>query len=246
MLEHILYILCVMPPRPPPQPGPLTILCAIAAIVATWMSVAVDQLVRGFVGSLFGVPFLGVQVSDAHRFLLHALQGPSTSVGAGAFAFMVLGGAAANLLLAWGLYTFVRAVHAAGWLRAIALEWVVVALIWIPAAMAAALLSSGTGPGHELYARLGPPMAGRWAALALSLVALVMAAGPISRCAVAIGRAWMRADGLEFRRRLVRVTAAWPAVTALVILAYANGWAPSPWAILFPMAALLALQLQTR
>jgi hypothetical protein len=235
-----------MPPRPPPQPGPLTILCCIAAIAATWIAFAVDQVMRGLIGSLFGVAFTGVQLSDGHRYLLTALQGPTAGLGAGAFAFMVLAGAAVNLLLAWGLYGFVRAVHAAGWLRALALEWVMVALLWLPASMAAALLPSGNGPGHELYGRLGPPMAGRWTALAFSLVALFLAAGPISRCAVAIGRSWMRADGLEFRRRLVRVTAGWPAVTALLVMAYAAGWAPSAWAILFPAAALAALQVQTR
>src|SRR5438045_1548570 len=111
-----------MPPRPPPQPGPLTILCAIAAVAATWVSFAVDQGIRGLVGALLGVPFLGVQVSEAHRFLPQAVQGPVGSLGPGAFALMVLSGALLNLLLAGGFFVIIRAMHAAGWLRAFALE----------------------------------------------------------------------------------------------------------------------------
>jgi hypothetical protein len=235
-----------MPPRPPPSPGWLTILLSITAAAALWVATLVDQVVRGLAGRLFGVPFSGIEFSAAHAFLPAAIQGPTTSIGAGAFAFMVLAGALVSALLAWGFYAFVRALHSAGWMRAFALEWVMVAMLWLPAAMAAAALPSGRGPGHELYARLGPPMAGKWTAVALGLVALFLAAGAIAGCAVAIGRAWMRADGVEFRRRLVRVTAGWPAVTALAILAYAGGWGPSLWSVLFLFAAMGALQVQTR
>lgn len=235
-----------MPPRPPPSPGWLTILLSITALAALWVNFAVDQVLRGLVGRMFGVPFNGMEISAGHAFLPTAIQGPTSALGAGAFALMVLSGAFVSALLAWGLYGFVRAVHAAGWLRAFALEWLTIALVWLPAAMAAAALPAGRGPGHELYARLGPPMAGRWTALALGLVALFLAAGVISVGAVAIGRAWMRADGLEFRRRLVRVTAGWPAVTALAMLAYAAGWGFSLWSLLFIFAALGALQVQTR
>ena len=235
-----------MPPRPPPSPGVLTILCAIAAAAALWVSSAVDQVMRGLVGSLFGVPFQGLQIAADRAFLLTAIQGPTTSLGGGAFAAMVLAGALVSGLLAWLLYAFVRAVHSSGWLRAFALAWVTVALLWLPAAMAASTLSRGAGPGHELYARLGEPMAGRWTALALGLAGVFLAAGPISRCAVAVGRSWMRADGLEFRRRLVRVTVGWPAVTALALMAYAAGWAPSAWSLVFVVGALGALQVQTR
>lgn len=221
-------------------------LCSIASAAAVWLCVAADQVARGLLGSMLGVPFRGLEISAAGRYLPVAQQGATTSLGPGGFALMVLGGAAMMVGLAFALYALVRTIHAAGWLRGLALAWITVALLWLPAALAIAVVPAGRGPVRELYARLGEPMAGRWTALALGVFVLVLSAGVVSRCAVAIGRAWMRADGLEFRRRLVRVTAGWPSVTALLAMSYVVGWAPAPWALLLPVAVLVALQFQTR
>lgn len=223
----------------------LTVLLSITAVVAFWVSCAVDQVARGLVGSMFGVPFLGMTLSGP-LWLPVAAQGSTQALGAGALATMVLAGAAAMVLLSWGLLGLVRAMHSSGWLRAFALEWRLVSLLWLPAAATLAVIPGGHGPAHELYTRLGPPMAGRWTALALGLVAIFLAASSISEAAVGVGRAWMRADALEFRRRLVRVTAGWPAVTAVFVLAYGAAWAPSPWALLPGVLGMLALQVQTR
>jgi hypothetical protein len=235
-----------MPPRPPPKPPTLTLLCSVAAAAAVWVSIATDQLARGLVGSVLGVPFLGLEIAAGRRYTVGALQGPVGSLGPGGFAVMVLAGSACILVMAMGLFALVRAMQVRGWLRGFALAWIVVALLWLPAALASATLPAGGGPVHELYARLGDPLAGRWTALALALLLLAIASRTIGARAVAVGRSWMRADATEFRRRLVRVTAGWPGMVALAALAYGAGWAPTLWAGVFLAAVMVALQMQTR
>jgi hypothetical protein len=159
---------------------------------------------------------------------------------------VVATGTAAVIIMALLLAALTNATRSAGWLRGFSLAWVVVALLWVPAALAAGSARRGAGPAADLYRRLGTPQAGRWTAVALSLVVLVLVAGAVSARAVAVGRAWIRADGLAFRRRLVRVTAGWPAVVALVALGSYADWAKSPWLAVFPVAVLAALHWRTR
>ncbi len=220
-------------------------LCSIAALAAVWVSLAVDQLARGLAGARLGVPMGPITVSGT-RYLLMVVHGPLTGLGPWGFAFVVLAGTASVVAAALLLGAATTAMRSPGWLRGFALAWVVVALLWAPAALAAASVRGGAGPAAELYQRLGAPQAGRWTTAALALVILVLVAGPVSARAVAVGRAWIRADGLGFRRRLVRVTAGWPAVIAMVALGVGAEWARSPWLAVFPVAVLASLHWRTR
>lgn len=232
-----------MPPRPPPQPSTLTLLCSAAALAAVWVSVGVDQVMRGLLGSAFGVPWHGIEISSA-SYLPRALQASDSELGPAAYTLMILAGPAGILAAAWLLQLFAVTFRTPGWLRGFALVWLVVALLWMPAACAAGSLA-GTGPVTALYVRLGAPMAGRWTSFALGLVLLLAVSRLASRQAVQVGRSWMRADALEFRKRLVRVTAGWPGMTALAALAWWVGWAPTPWVVIYVTLVMISLQINT-
>ena len=234
-----------MPPRRPPPPGPLTLLSVAAALVAAWLSFALDQLLRGSIGALVGVPWHGVRLSPESSWTIVAVQGSASGVPAGGIALMLLAGAAVLPLIAWGLVGLALAFRSSGWLRSFALSWLAVACIWGPTELAAAALG-GAGPAAELYARLGEPQAGRWAALGLGIAVMLLIAEPLSRWAVTVGGAWMRADSLEFRRRLVRAVAGWPGACAAFALLLSAGWDRTPWALLWPGVVLVTLQVRTR
>ena len=224
----------------------LTVLCSIAALIATWLSLAVDQVLRGLTGALVGIRFRGLEMDASRYFTVRALQGPPPQLGAWSWTFVLLSGSAAILVLALLLFGLVSALRSPGWLRGLSLAWLVVALLWIPGALVAAAAPGGGGPFAELYGKLGDPQAGRWTAALLSALALVLAAGMASRQAVAVGRSWMRADAAEFRRRLVRVTAGWPGAASLVALGALAGWASSAWLLLVPALVVLTFHLRTR
>jgi hypothetical protein len=233
-----------VPPRPPPSPPVLTVLCSIAALAAVWVSLAVDQLARGVAGLMLGVPMGTITLGSRYEVVVR--HGPLAGLGPWGFTFVVVTGTAAVVVMAWLLAALTTAMRSPGWLRAFSLAWMVVALLWVPAALAAGSVRRGAGPAADLYRRLGTPQAGRWTAVALSLVILVLVAGPVSERAVAVGRAWIRADGVSFRRRLVRVTAGWPAAFALVALGIGAGWANSPWLAVFPALAMASLHWRTQ
>ena len=235
-----------MPPRRPPPPGPLTLLSIGATLVAAWLSFALDQLVRGALGALVGVPWHGLRLSPEHGWTVVAVQGAVAGVPAGGIALMLLAGAALLPLLVWGLLSLSLAIRAAGWARSFALSWLVVACLWAPTELASAALPGGAGPAADLYARLGEPQAGRWAALGLGAAVMLLIAGPLSRWGVTVGGAWMRADSLEFRRRLVRAVAGWPGAAAAFALMLIAGWARTPWALAWPGVILVTLHLRTR
>jgi len=218
----------------------------IAALVATWWTVALDQCARGIAGLAVGVPWHGIRLEPARAWLPVVVQGPGSPETVGGVALVALAGAALVPLAALALYTLVTVFRSGGWLRGLALAWLVVSFLWVPTALVAAVAPAAAGPVAELYTRLGEPQAGRWAAAALGLVLMVLVSGPLSATAVSVGRAWMRADGLEFRRRLVRVVAGWPALCAAAALLGVEGWARTPWMAVWPVAVLAALQLRTR
>lgn len=233
-----------MPPRPPPSPPVLTVLCCIAAVAASWLSVAIDALARSAIGGMVGVPSAGLMLLPDLAWTLSARQ-QAASAGPFAWALVVLSGSAAVVLVSTVLAWLVASLRMAGWIRAFALVWSIVGLIWIPTALAAGALNGTRGPGADLYMRLGDPQAGRWSALALGILILAMVAGPGSRRAISGARGWMRADGLEFRRRLVRVVAGWPAAAAILALGLAAGWGQTPWLALWVGVVVGAFQLRT-
>jgi len=226
----------------------LTLLCTVAAGAAVWLSLAVEQLGRGVAGLAAGVPLRGFELSGASAYTVHAVQGSTERLGPGGWAFMVLAGPVLVVMLALLLFAVVSFGRSRGWLKGFSLAWLVVALLWLPTAMVAAALPAALAgwPVAELYHELGTPQAGRWAAGALGLLALVLVSGFIVARAVAIGRAWMRADAVEFRRRLVRVTAGWPGIAGVAALSCGAGWAPTAWIALYLAAVGLSFHIRTR
>ena len=106
-----------MPPRPPPSPPILTILCSIAALVGVWLSLAVDQLARAAVLALLGVS-VGPVAAD-ERFFIVVLHGPLGGLGPWSFAFVVLTGTLAvvglALVISWVTSTLRSAVRVQPW-----------------------------------------------------------------------------------------------------------------------------------
>jgi len=206
--------------------------------------VALDSVVRFGVGRMLGVPSAGLLLAPEFAWTLSARQN-AAAAGPFAWALIVLSGSAAVVILSSLLAWLAGSLRMAGWIRAFALVWSIVGLVWIPTALAAGAFSGNRGPGADLYTRLGDPQAGRWTALALAILVLVMVAGTASRRAISGARGWMRADGLEFRRRLVRVVACWPAAAAVVALGVAAGWGQTPFLALWVGAVVGAFQLRT-
>ncbi len=204
------------------------------------MSLSLEQVFRGLAGRMVGLPGAELAVSPAHGWTL-TLVPVAGEPGPWGAAWMLVAGSAGMIGCAMLFTGLAGLFRAPGWLRAFALEWFVVALLWAPAALAASVAPGGGGPAAELYDGLGDPPAGRWAALGLALVLLWLSAGPIGRRSVAVGRAWMRADGREFRRRLARVTAVWPGLVALAGLGAVARWAHSPVAAAWLLVVLFVL-----
>lgn len=213
---------------------------------AVWLSFLVEQTGRGLAGMALGIPMQGLVVSASRHYAPVVTQGPLPASGPWSWLFMLLAGPVLVLVVALLFYGLAGLIRASVWIRSFALVWVVVALVWIPVALVSAALPGGGGPVAELYSRLGAPRAGRWTAGALGLLLLVLVAGPISVRAINVGRSWMRADAVEFRRRLTRVTAGWPGVVVVGAMAFWAGWAATPWAAGLMVAVLAAVHFRTK
>ena len=207
-----------MPPRPPPSPPILTVLCCLLA----------------------GGSAYGLSLAEA------GLRERLVALSPVGWGLAVVGLSLAVLLLTGMLYWITSMFRLAGWLRAVVLVGSVVGLVWVPTALVVAVLPDGSGPFAAVYARLGDPQAGRWAAAGLGVVAWVILAGLAIGRSIGTGRSWMRVDGLEFRRRLVRVVSGWPSAVAVGTLATAAGWARTPLVLLWIAAVVAVLQLRTR
>lgn len=235
-----------MPPRPPPPPRTLTILMCAAALAAAWVTAALDQLLRGLAGALAGASWTSTVLDPARAWTPVVTLGRAPDLTVGGVAVIALAGAFLVPAAAWVLAVLTTTFRSSGWLRAFALAWLVVACLWLPTALVAAAFPGASGPVAELYARLGDPQAGRRAAAVLALALLALLAGPVGARAVGTGRAWMRADAPEFRRRLVRVVAGWPGLVATGALLWVLEWGRTPWLAPWPLAVLAAFHLRTR
>lgn len=183
-----------MPPRPPPPPRILVVLCSVAALAAAWLAILVEQATRGVLAATFGGEWPGLELT---RYFTLKEAGHGPALGAFSLLGVTLGGVAAPALAGVILAGVTGVFRTSGWFRALALELLVLGLLWLPTALAAAALPNGGGPILELYERLGDPPAGRWATLGVAFLTLWLLAGPAAARGVATGRSWMRADGVE-------------------------------------------------
>ncbi len=225
-----------MPQREPLSPGLLTLAAVIAALPAAWIALAADAIVSGAVGALAGIPWTGLSLSSS--FLLQPAQGPAGAMSAAGWSLALLAGPAGTAVLGLTFHFLAEVTGSKAWLRVLALEWSSFALLRLPALLLAGAVPGGRGVVGELYARLGEPQTGRWSVALLALLTLCGAAAIVARRTIATGRDWMRVDGRQFRRRLVRVLGSFPALAAL------TAWcALAPWAAPVWMAVWLALTL---
>lgn len=220
------------------------VLLTLAALAAGWLAVAVEQAARGAVGTLVGIPWSGLALSS--RFTLIAVPRPTAAtLGAGALTLVQLTGPLVLLVLALGTHFLLGLFRTRGWLKALALEWAVLALLWTPTALVVAVFENAGGPFAELYRRLGDPQAGRWATVGLGALLLWLLGRVVASRAIAVGRAWMRTDALEFRRRLVRVVAGYPVAIALGVVMVVGAWASPLWSVIWLTAVLGVLVVRT-
>jgi hypothetical protein len=217
-------------------------LCVIAAMAAGWLLHALDAAVRGGVWVLAGAQWSGLVLGPYYT---AELAGTGPTSGAGWDLVGSLGGPVALLCLPLGAHVVIEKLRVSGWLRVLMLELAVIGLLWLPTTLAFAVVPGGGGPMAQLYQQLGEPQAGRWAAGGLALLLLWLLAGVASRRALATGGRWMRTDAPQFRRRLVRVVAAYPAALALAAQALVAGWAAEVWAAAWAVVTVTVLTART-
>lgn len=217
-------------------------LSTLSVLAAAYAALAFEQLVRGWLGTWAGVTWDGFGLTDLLAPVIRQSGVPATPLG---WLALLVGGPVLLLLAGFAVFAVVNAFRVSGIARSLALSLVVVGALWLPTELFAAAVPGGRGPVAELYAALGDPRAGRWGAAALGALLLWLVAGPVSRRAVATGRSWMRADGREFRRRLARVVAAYPAAVVMLLIATALAWMPPLWAAAWAAIVFVTLMLRT-
>ena len=233
----------LVPQRAPLSPLLLTAACVLAAVPAAWIALAADALVTASIGALLHGSWAGIWLSPE---FLPVTASPYAEGDAPALAAVaLLAGPVGAALLGLAAHTLLQVVRAGAWSRVLALEWAGFATLRVPALVAAAVAPHGRGPVNDLYVHLGEPQSGRWAVAGLAVLALLGAAALVAALSVAAGRAWMRVDGVGFRRHLVRVVAGWPTLVALAGWSALTPWAAAPWLVGWLAATFLALQLLT-
>lgn len=218
-------------------------LSCLSALVAAYAVVLGDQALRGIAGSVEGVEWHGLAIAP-RWFMPRVIQSgaPATPLG---WLLLTLSGPVLIAVVAVLGQAVVSLLRVSGWLRSLALSLGLVAVFWLPTQLVGGAIPGGGGAVAELYVALGNPPAGRWGAAALGVLLLWVLAGYASRRAVATGRSWMRADGLEFRRRLVRVVAGYPVALALAAVAFVLGWMPPGFAAVWGLMVLGMLMIRT-
>jgi hypothetical protein len=224
-------------PQHQPLPPPLLLVSSVlAAQPAAWLALAAEAVVAGAVGALAGIPWGGL--SFTHGFIVRPVQASGAQLPAVVWTVVLLAGPVGTAAIGLAAHFLAEATRAAAWLRVPALEWGSFALLRLPALVFAGVAPGGRGPVNELYSRLGEPQGGRWSLAPLAALALGGVATIVVRRSIATGREWMRLDGREFRRRLVRVLGGYPSLVSLVVWCVLAPWAAPVW-----MAAWLLLTL---
>jgi len=226
-----------VPQREPLSAPLLGALFALAGLTAGWLVLALEAAAQGGAGMLVGFPWQGVVLQPPFGLPL-IRQGLEGSDGAGNWAVFFLAGPVAAMAAGLAAHTVVEVAGAPGWLRALGFEVFAIAWLRFPLLLLAAGVPGGRGPLALLYGRLGEPESGRWAAIALGMVILWGVAALVAWRAVALGRDWLRVDGRGFRRRVVRLVAAYPFLLAMAAYAVQRPLGPAAW-----LAAGLALVL---
>lgn|GEM_PF-6907464 len=200
----------------------------VASGAAGWLLFAFEELVRGGAGAAAGFPWIGVAL--APPFGLPSVRlGLEGVHGAGGWAILLLAGPLAGLAAGALAHWLAETLVAPGWLRALCFEVFAFAWLRLPLLVLAAGVRRGGGPLAGLYDRLGEPLSGRWAALGLGAVILWGVSALVARRAVGLGRDWLRVDGLEFRRRLVRIVAGYPFLATTAAFALSEPLASPAW-----------------
>jgi hypothetical protein len=235
-----------VPQREPLSAPLLGSLFAVAGLAAGWLVLALESVAQGGVGTLLGLNSLRFVLEPP--FGLPLLVGGPAAEGAGrpwAWAASLLAGPVAALLAGAAAHLVVEALRAPSWLRVLGFE--VLAFSWLrfPLLVLAAGIPGRRGAVALLYERLGEPESGRWAAVALGLVILWGVAGLVAWRALAVGREWLRVDGRAFRRRAVRVVAAYPFLLATAAYAIQRPLAPIGWLAVGAAMVLGCLAVRT-
>ena len=233
-----------MPQREPLSAPLLGALAAVAGLAGGWVAVALAAVAQGAVGALAGFPWRGIRLLPS--WLPQADLGLEGSHGPGAWALMLLAGPVVAALV--GLATHLAAERLAlpPPPRTVAFQAFGVAWLQVPLLLLSAGFSRGSGPFAALYERLGEPETGRWAVFVLAGLALWGAAGLVAGRAVELGREWLRADSLRFRRRLVLLYSGYPFAAAVGVAALMGAFESPVMAGLGAVLVVAALWLRTR
>ena len=233
-----------MPQREPLSAPLLGALFVVAGAASGWLLLALDALVQGGAGAAAGFPWLGVAIAPPFGLpaVHQGLEGPH---GPGAWAVFLLSGPLAGLAAGAAAHALAEALVVPGWLRALAFEAFALAWLRLPLLVLAAGLRGGGGPLAALYERLGEPESGRWAALGLGALILWGVSALVARRVVALGRDWLRVDGVEFRRRLVRIVAGYPFAAATAAFALVEPSRPVVWVAAGLLLVMACLAIRT-
>lgn len=218
----------------------------MAGLAAGWLVLALETLAAGGAGALvgFGAPHFLFEPPFGLPHLDPG-QGAGVAHGPWSWAALLLAGPAAALLAGTAAHLLAEAVQAPPWLRTLGFQAFAFAWLRLPLLTLSAGVRGGQGSLAQLYERLGEPESGRWAAIALGLVILWGVAALVAWRAVALGKEWLRVDGRAFRRRAVRLVAAYPFLFATAAYAIERPTAPLAWLALELAVVLGCLSLRT-
>jgi hypothetical protein len=216
----------------------------LAGLASGWLVIALETVARGGAGAWMGFSWQGVVLQPPFGLPL-VLQGMEGSHGAGSWAVFLLAGPLAALAVGTVAHVVVEMAGAPDWLRALGFEAFAIAWLRFPLLLLAAGVPGGRGPLALLYERVGEPESGRWAAIALGMVILWGVAALVAWRAVALGRDWLRVDGRGFRRRVVRLVAAYPFLLATAAFEVQSPLAPLGWLVVALALVLGCLTLRT-